>query len=473
MLIENMINGEFGLKALFKQNPFSKDLLVDSKTGELKENIIIHPYVYTLKDSLRQIKKYIQTFEDQPDRGIIGKNFARIFMYIECLFRLAFTANFIGIGMPVRIIINSALSFIFAITSWAWVPTYLVLRSISNFLIFDLDYPYNYKYYQRSQTSQFLPFPAVVYNMLLDYFEVGASLASAFIIHPALSAFSFSISALRRAAQSLSDMIMCKFISIIGRQPEINTFLAWKVGKPGDEQQNIYSINIEDAQILVRAYLEQIELEEYQKRLQEKIYEPNYIFNDLSIKLFQFYELQQLTNKTIISSIDIYTKILMKQIQERKKNYPILRSFNIKFTEEELQKLFFQSQNLVQSFVEPRKMEWVFQKLKIKLNDYKQLTESILVEIFSDSEILYPISESDKRIQIKTEKSSNFILFINSSKNHFLFPFVGPKQVQNNVQQKQKHNSELLNPACEAFYFDYEDYKEIIKQEENHNENKN
>ncbi|KAL4449585.1 hypothetical protein ABPG74_007408 [Tetrahymena malaccensis] len=492
MLIDNMINGEFGLKALFKSQPFTRDYTLDNKTGELKANIIVRPYLYTLKDSLKQIQKSLQLFEDQPDRGIIGKNFARIFKYAECLISLAFTTTFIGIGMPLGIILNSALSFLFAITSWAWVPTCLVLRSIVNILIFDLDYPnfFSSQRYQRHNTTQFLPLPFVIFNILTDVFEISASLASAFILHPALSTFNFGVTALRRAAQNLSDSIMCQIISLIGRQPEIETFLAWKAGEAGDEQQHTYSINIEDAQFLVRAYLEQIELEEYEKRLIEKISEPSYIFDDLSKQLFQFFDLHQPSNKIIISSIDMYIQILEKQIEERKKSYPILPKCNIRFTEEELQKLFFQSQNLVQSFVEPRKMEWVFQKLEIRSNDYKKLTEYILAEIFQNFDVLFPISEGDKRIQIKTEKRSNFgIIYktiqskanINSQnqlkfqryKNHILCPFIGPKEVQSYVQQKQNYNSRLLNPACEAFYFNYEDYEEIIKQEKQQQNNKN
>ncbi|EAR98162.1 transmembrane protein, putative (macronuclear) [Tetrahymena thermophila SB210] len=493
ILIDNMINGELGLKALFKTKPFPRDYNLDIKTGQLQEKLV-DPYIYSLKESLNSIKQSLRDFEAQPDRGIIGKSISRVFKQIECLIRLALTASFIGIGMPVGIMINTTLSFLLAVTSWAWIPACLVLRQIFNMLIFDLDYPHSIdsrrQNDQRVISSQFFPLPAVVFDMFVDYLEVSISLASAFIIHPALSTFNFAITALRRAGQSLSDDIMCLIISLIGRQPEIDTFLAWKVGKAGDEQQQIYSMNIEDVQFLVRARLEEIELEEYQSRLLNKINEPSFIFDNLSKNLFQFYDLRQPDNRIIISSIEMYIQILQKQIEERKKNYPLLPKCNIKFTDEELQKLFFQSQNLVQSFVEPRKMDWVFQKFEIKQNDYKKLTEMVLIDIFEDSEILYPISEADKRIQIKTEKRSNFDSIYNSIisksgiysqnqirfqkyKNNFLFPFIGPKEVQQNFDKKQINYSTILNPACEAFYFDHKDYEEIVLPKNDYQNDKN
>jgi len=40
--------------------------------------------------------------------------------------------------------------------------------------------------------------------------------------------------------------------------------------------------------------------------------------------------------------------------------------------------------------------------------DYKKLTENVLVDIFHDKNILFPLSELDKRIEIQTVKKPKY-----------------------------------------------------------------
>ncbi|KAL4497227.1 hypothetical protein ABPG72_019547 [Tetrahymena utriculariae] len=500
-LMDNLMNSNFGLKALFKLNPFYADQSLDRQTGQVVGCCRIYPYIYRLIESLKGIQRTIQHFEAQPDRGLFGKSFARIFKYIECLIRFVISISFVGVGVPVVILINSIVSFILAITSWAWIPVTLVSRWVFHLLLFDFDSPnrkgwyYYPQEYIRYQTYQFLPLINSALDLVLGTYQIGSSLASAFVLHPALSIFSFAKSIIRYVGQSVSDGIMCKITSKLGRQPEIDTFIAWKITGTGVTRQYSYSMEIEDVKFLMRAHLERIELEKYQQNLFEKITQPTIIFKQLSQNLFQFYDLYQSNYQVISSSIDLYMNILDKQIQQRKEKYPTLPNCNIKFTQEELSNLFFQCQNVIKSFVEPRKMEWIFKQQDVKLDDYKTLTEKLLVQIFRDSNILYPISELDKRIEIKTEKSSNFdsiqriiqgqthIKTFKASiqptfkkyKSNILFPFVQAREVQCNYQDKQKDYENYyreINPSSEAFNFNYQDYLGIsqqIRQQQNIN----
>ncbi|EAR93361.1 transmembrane protein, putative (macronuclear) [Tetrahymena thermophila SB210] len=492
-LIDNLLNSYFGLKALFKLRPFYADQSLNRQTGQVVGCYLIYPYIFRLIESLKGIKRTIQDFEAQPDRGLFGKSFARIFKYIECLIRFVISISFVGVGVPVVILINSIVSFILAITSWAWIPVTLVGRWLIHLLLWDFDSPnrksgyYYPENYQRYQTYQFLPLINTVLDLVLGTYQVGSSVASAFVLHPALSLLSFAKSIIRYVGQSISDGIMCKITSKLGRQPEIDTFIAWKIRGAGVTRQYSYSMDIEDVKFLMRAHLERIELEKYQQNLVEKIMQPTDIFQQLSRKLFQFYALEQPNFQVINSSIDLYMNILNRQIQQRKEKYPTLPNCNIKFTQEELSIIFFQCQNLIKNFVEPRKMEWIFKQYDVKPDDYKALTEKFLISIFSDENILYPISELDKRIEIKTQKSGNFdsiqriiqgqthINTFTASiqpafkkyKSNFLFPFIQATDVQFNYQEKQKDYEgyyRQINPSCEAFNFNYKDYLSITQQ---------
>jgi hypothetical protein len=68
-------------------------------------------------------------FENSADTGFFGKNCARICNLIEVyFFRLIIVGIVIVlILMPILIILNTIISLILALTSWLWVPIFLIL----------------------------------------------------------------------------------------------------------------------------------------------------------------------------------------------------------------------------------------------------------------------------------------------------------------------------------------------------------
>lgn len=69
-------------------------------------------------------------FENAPDTGIFGKNFARIWNYIEVyLFRFLIVGICIVLILfPITIIINTVCALTISVTSWLWTPICLILR---------------------------------------------------------------------------------------------------------------------------------------------------------------------------------------------------------------------------------------------------------------------------------------------------------------------------------------------------------
>ena len=153
-LFVNAIVGPIGIKALYK----TEDFFVGQSINENGEIYGTHPKVTPVlsawKKSFKGIKLSRAKFESRPDKGFFGKNFSRIFNYIECyIFRLIFVAIIImGILFPAAIVVNSTISLALAITSWAWIPFTLLLRVFLNVFIYDFDFDYkNYLYYYRAR----------------------------------------------------------------------------------------------------------------------------------------------------------------------------------------------------------------------------------------------------------------------------------------------------------------------------------
>ncbi|EAR95436.1 transmembrane protein, putative (macronuclear) [Tetrahymena thermophila SB210] len=449
-LTQNLINGQFGLKSLFYTQPFSRGTYVEYRTGEEKNYGYFHPYVYILKTTLNGIKKTMEDFEALPDRGLFGKNFARGVKYIECyVFRLLFVAIFlVGILMPIVIILNCLFSFALAITSWLWIPITLVFRWLYHIFVWDFDsptrhsqiyYPYDYLRYQ---TFERLPIVKASFDLIVGLFEIIVSIISMIFIHPLIAVLSVIFAYLRKILTSISDEIMFFVTKKIGRQPEIDTFIAWKVRGSGVTRQYSYSMDIEDVKFLMRSHLESTELEEYNERLRQRIQGPQSEYEEFSRSLFKNYDLQQGSSQFISQNIAKLQSILSKQIQDRKKKYPNPPNCNIKFTQEELSAVFYECESMSRQFIEQRKMSWVFKKYDIEENDFKSITEKFLIAIFNDPNILYPINELDKRIEIQTVKKQQFNSISNAIKGEGSL-----KNFQARIQQRfQKFKKQILFP---------------------------
>ncbi len=73
-----------------------------------------------------------ERFEGEPDTGIFGKKFARLWNLFEVyIFRFLFVGILcVLILFPIAIIVNFLVTFILALTAWLWIPIFLVLRYI-------------------------------------------------------------------------------------------------------------------------------------------------------------------------------------------------------------------------------------------------------------------------------------------------------------------------------------------------------
>ncbi|KAL4508047.1 hypothetical protein ABPG72_021420 [Tetrahymena utriculariae] len=496
-LSQNLINGQFGLKSLFYTQPFSKGTFVEYRTGVEKSIGNINPYICLLKTTLNGIKKTIEDFEALPDRGLFGKNFARIFKYIECyVFRLLFvTILLVGICMPILIVLNCLISFALAITSWLWIPVTLVFRWLYHIFLWDFDSPTRRSYITypcyslRYQTFERLPIVSGAFNLAIGVFEIIISILSMILIHPLIAALSIIFAYLRKILTTVSDEIMFLVIKKIGRQPEIDTFIAWKIRGSGVTRQYSYSMDIEDVKFLMRAHLESTELEEYNARLRQRIQGPQNEYEEFSRSLFENYELQQGSNQFISQNISKLQSILQEQTKDRKNKYPKLPNCNIKFTQEELSAVFYECESMARQFIEQRKMNWVFKKHDIEENDFKSITEKFLINIFNDSNILYPINELDKRIEIQTVKKKQFNSISNAIKGEsalknfqatikqrfqkfkkqILFPFISISEVQNFAIDpiNERYNyAKNQDPSKVTYYFSSEVYDDIRQQKQ-------
>lgn len=76
------------------------------------------------------MKRSREQFENSPDTGFFGKTFTRIWNFTEVYIYRFFLVGLLLclIIYPLAIIINVSFSICFALTSFVWIPIYLLLR---------------------------------------------------------------------------------------------------------------------------------------------------------------------------------------------------------------------------------------------------------------------------------------------------------------------------------------------------------
>lgn len=127
----------------------------------------------------------------------------------------------------------------------------------------------------------FLPLFQVFGSLALGVSESLLSLASATVALPTVSLLGAIFSYGRKAISTVTDDLMLGLIKKFGRQPELDSALAWKIRGTGVARQYFNSIQIDDVKFLVRSWMERAELDEFESRLSKRINEPMNLYYSL------------------------------------------------------------------------------------------------------------------------------------------------------------------------------------------------
>ena len=169
------------------------------------------------------IRNSRNSFENQPDTGIFGKNCSRLCNLLECyLFRfLIVGVIFILALYPIAIILISVVSFLLLITIWAWMPIVIILSYFFSIFIYDFE-DVNYQ----DCINNLFPFFALIFKFVFSIVKFLFYLTSFFVFMPIASVFIVIYACICRCMRSITDKIVLCFLGCCGRVPSTNSMFA-------------------------------------------------------------------------------------------------------------------------------------------------------------------------------------------------------------------------------------------------------
>ena len=411
-LFYNAINGQYGIKALLQTKEFYTNIKVNPDTGETRPaGDATETVISTFRNIMKSIKKSRADFENSPDTGIFGKKFTRICNLMENYLYKFFLLGIILdlICFPLVIVLNTLICILLASTAYVWVFMVVFVFWFVEVFFYDFDNEGD-PLGDASNSSQEFPFLFEIICTFLIFGLVQILLAVAFVllIYPMLMIISVILGILYYFLASFYDCIMIGIIYVLGREPQSNSVVAWKIAGPGVTLDYFNQVELEDIFVSLRAYMEKFELMVFNSRIIKLIEEPKLtadaLYNQVFVKSFG-------TNKPdlpkeIVQVQAILVDKLKAQISQRHHCFPKAPK-NVRLSSEELDIVLNSGEKLIVEFVAQRKLEQIWRHYKLKKNEWRPLTKAILSQIFT-GDILEPLEELDKRVKLKARQSTYY-----------------------------------------------------------------
>ena len=411
-LTYNAINGQYGMKALIYSSEFYTNIKVNAETGAVQPTgESTETVVSTFRNIMKSIKKSREDFENSPDTGIFGKKFTRICNLFENYLYKFFLLGVILdlICFPFIIILNSLLCFFLASTAYVWVFLVVFFFWFTEILFYDFDNEGD-PVGDASNSSQEFPlfFEILCTFLLFGIVQILLSFLFVIIIYPFLMILVVFVGVVYYLVASFLDCLMIVIIYLLGREPQSNSLVAWKISGPGVTLDYFNQVELEDLFVSVRAYLEKFELMVFNSRVLKLIDEPKQsidtLYNQIFVKSLGANKPEY--PKEVLQMQSLLIDKLKVQVSQRQHCYPKPPK-NVRLSSEELDIVLSSAEKLIMEFVTIRKLEIVWKHFKLKKNDWKQLTKSIISQIFTD-DILEPLEELDKRVKLKARQSTYY-----------------------------------------------------------------
>ena len=411
-LFYNAINGQYGMKALIYASEFYTNIKVNPETGD------VQPYgdatetvISTFKNIMKSIKKSRQDFENSPDTGIFGKKFTRVCNlfenYVYKFFCLGILLDLIC--FPLVIVLNSLICILLASTAYVWVLLLVLGFWFSEIFFYDFDNEGD-PLGDASNSSQEFPllFELICTFMLFGLVQIFLSILFVIAIYPLIMMVSVVLGIFYYFLASFYDCLMIVIIYFLGREPQSNSLVAWKISGPGLTLDYFNQVELEDIFVSVRAFLEKFELMVYKSKIMKMIDEPKQTIDNLYSLIFvkSFGGNKPEPPKDISQIQNMLTEKLNNQTSQRQHCYPKSQK-NVRLSSEELEMVLSSAEKLIIEFVSQRKLELIWRHFKLKKNEWKLLTKGVLTQIFTE-DILEPLEELDKRVKLKARQSTYY-----------------------------------------------------------------
>ncbi|CAC5419470.1 unnamed protein product [Mytilus coruscus] len=209
-------------------------------------------------------------FEETPDRGFLGKSFARHFnRFWNYILKGGVGTFFVAVSMPVLCTVTSTLSVILAISAPLWIPVVTLIVHIGGFLIYDFDSP-------DDSNKIGILFEAIIWRLLIQGCIQPVTAVLVGSIGCPLSSLGITLfGLLRRTCRGFWDTIIYYIvIKPRARVPSNDSFVARRIAGPGLAADFFYQIEPEQALAAFESMLEREELEAWKHHMSRLIDQP-------------------------------------------------------------------------------------------------------------------------------------------------------------------------------------------------------
>lgn len=384
----NCFNSSFGLKALYADRILT-NYMINYNTGAIESEEFVFTYYSALVNLKNSIVKSRSDFERARDSGFLGGSVGKFLNILEnYIGRLIFGGLAYGILYPVMIVFNTVICFFLSIIGFFLSIVLYFLGVICCILIYDYDYP-------EYGACRILPLFTILFYRLfiLSILNFVFGLCS-IIGQILLSIFMCFFGVLRRASRTLYDLMTYAIIKCNGKIPKDDTSFAWRISGPGTNRKLFYKLQIEEALLLVRAQLEKDKLECFRAEIYESLREPQMIHEGFNNRILKNLSGSINPDFKLAESINKYIEVVNKQINERYSVYPPT-IYDVRFTKDDLEILLEASFDLIKEYVGRDKSDFIWKKNKLLENNWRLLTERILIQTFGSEDILVNVDQSD------------------------------------------------------------------------------
>ena len=384
-----MTSSSLGIKALFYTELYS-NIDVNMTTGAFYEYSRSYTFPRAISNLMTMICDSRKKFENAPDTGILGKGISRIFnLIINYVFRLLILGSILVCVYPLLIVANVIICSWLILFSPIVAPIWNLLDYLFSMLIFNR---YDRFFFQLFR----ILVGDLIYNSIFQFifclicivFKQVIALIALLLVH------------IYYILRTIYDLFFYYLLKLFGKIPLTDNFISWRIAGPHLFRERYYDISNKDLMSLVIAEIEKMVMNNYDKKMREILDSPITHFNNSIKNIFSIINVDIYLSDEITKSITFYKKILEKQINLAKKNYPHLSEpQKIKFSKEKLNIV----KNLIESYLisYTSKNDLSFKLDKYEDNKIEHLTKDILKTIFG-YRILETLDDADKIVHLES-----------------------------------------------------------------------
>lgn len=394
-----MTYSSVGLLSLFCVEVY-QDEDINTNTGVVTQVDQSYTFPRAIRNLCTWISSSRKKFEDSPDTGIFSKSFARIFNLFYNYIIKCFLFGILLITLyPIVIILCVSVSLCLVISSPILSLIVVVFQWLANIFIVD--------WIEENSPSCPL-FRYIFWNLITKGIMQLMIIIPIIVFQLILSLFIFLFAQLRFVLRVVYDFLMYYIVKCLGKIPVIDTCLAWKKAGPELFREHFFDISDQDIITLLRGFLEEKKLSEYERISKNYLNVPQHNMNNNISRIFKLIDLNYQPKQKIIDSIDFFQSQLDKQISDRRSLYPTLRNYTVKFSQKRLEFV----KNLVGKYINEYSMDTNIDeivksyRIENKENLTEVLVEKILVDIFGQ-QILETLEDNDQIVHLESKTNNN------------------------------------------------------------------